>query len=185
MIVLLECTCMISSFCILRWQCILGSINDANSNYLGNQQQTDQKIVAIGLKTPSELVSVPEGFGGLLQEIQLTTFLFLCRDCKSEKNDFCLGHNQCFVVLGFHLSSPSRCHIYHHNQPNCRGLHSYAKSWHSPFSQQYMWECGFMTGHFQFSPVLATVRKWLPPTEWAWKPVVRWWALVGFLLLLD
>lgn len=28
MIVLLECTCMISSLCILRWQCIPESIND-------------------------------------------------------------------------------------------------------------------------------------------------------------
>lgn len=100
MIVLLECTCMISSPCILRWQCILGSIDDVNSNYLGNQLQTDQKIVVIGLKTP-EFFLGPGGLRGPSRRFSLSCFFFFpLQKLSIRKNYFCLGLDSSSLCLG-------------------------------------------------------------------------------------
>lgn len=169
MTVLLEYTCMISSPCILRWQCILRNVNDANSNYLGNQQQTDQKIVVIGLKTHSGSFLVPGELRGFLKEIRLITFFLLYGDSKSEENDFCSGQSSSYLCLGGSpkcfckmLSLPS--------QPTKLpvGLTGILRPWHSSLSQGHMGECGSMAAHFQFSLALERL---LQPPEWVWTPV--------------
>lgn len=155
MIVLLECTCMISSPCILRWQCILRNVNDANSNYLGNQQQTDQKIVVIGLKTLSGSL-VPGELRGLLKEIQLITFFLLYGDFKSEENDFCSGYSSSSLCL--ERGSP-KCFCKMLNLPSQPtklpvDLTDIPHPWHSSLCQGFMGECGSLVAHFQFSLVL-------------------------------
>lgn len=128
MIVLLECTCMISSLCILRWQCILGNINDANSNYQGNQLQTDQKIVTIGLKTPSEFFLVWGGLGELFKDILLITFIFPPTKTLSQKKWFLLRAWQFFCVLEVHPNASSKCQICHHSQENLDGSQCYTET---------------------------------------------------------
>lgn len=142
MIVLLECTCMISSLCILRWQCFLESINDANSKYLGNQQQTHQKIVVIGLKTPSEFFLTPGGLRGL--------FFPPSAESLSQKNDLYSGHGSASLIVGFTRVrlQDAKSTITAYRTPY--GSYGHATSWCSSFSQQYMWECGFMQAIFFF-----------------------------------
>lgn len=182
MIVLLECTCMISSLCILRWQCILGNINDANSNYLGNQQQTDQKIVAIGLKTPSEFFLVPGGLRGLLEErfsLSLFFFLPLHRDFKSEKMIF-LRARQFFPVLAgvrVHPKASTRHQLCHHSPQNCRWI----SQLHRPLDTLY--SSGVTRESVAPRPVIFNsvwcLRKQCPLSEWVWIPVGCRWILVG------
>lgn len=128
MIVLFKCTCMISSLCILRWQCILGNVNDANSNYLGNQQQTDQKIVLIGLKTPSEFFLVPGGLRGLLKEIWFITFFFPCTETLSQKKWFLFREQQFFPVLGEFTECFFNAKSAITANKTARGSHSYSES---------------------------------------------------------
>ena len=153
MIVLLECTCMISSPCILRWQCILRNINDANSGYLGNQQQTDQKIVVIGLETLFGSFLVPGELRGLLKE-RLITFSLLYGHFKSDENDFCSGHSSSSLCV---RGSP-KCFCKMLNPPsqpqNCLWTSQIHHIPDTLLFQGYTGECGSLDAHFQFSLVL-------------------------------
>lgn len=163
MIVLFKCTCMISSLCILRWQCVLGNVNDANSNYLRNQQQTDQKIVPIGLKTPSEFFLVPGGLRGLLKEIRFITFFSPCTETLSQKKWFLFREQQFFPVLG----GFTECFFKMLNLPSQptklpMDLTAIVNPWHSSLFQWYPREYGSTADHFQFSLVLDKTT----PTSW-------------------